>query len=785
MQNQNFDTHVRREKAFLQPQKLDIMVRGSCEGTSINILIDTGGNASLASTRLIDQLNLIDKIRPTSIKIAGLAQKVLPMRGQVQLKLKVGKDEIDHKFIVCDFLPEDILAGNDVLVKLGACIDIAKRKFKTKSGSIKFLEKPEGLAKVYKVKASKTVIIKANTAGYITGKLASNEKTTKNYEGVVLGYKKLTESTGLCIENAIVYSHKNIVPIRYINPLPCDVTIHKNRIVAMMEPVDCGQQVKGIHRVSHQTEEYDPTVNIPRKNWADPEEITREKGKWENIEDLYKQLGVDDIDIPQELKNDLKNTLEEYSCVFSKNKYDLGLASFYEAKLKLKQGYQARWVPSREIAYKLRPTMQEEISKLSEAGQLENCRYSEFNSPVFLVAKPDGKSHRMVQDLRQVNCEVLPDGFEIGNVNRIMDEMTECKYLSSFDFTKGFCQIRLEKESRPITAFTFKGERYQWKTLPQGQSNSSAIFARAMAQLFSKIPFQAFICFLDDILIGSNTAEEHLKRLRFVLAKLSWANLKISPAKTQLFRSSLRFLGQIISAEGLQIDPERVEAILKLKEPTKVRELQKFLGILNFNRSYVDRFSVIAKPLYDLLQKDKKFDWTDSCQKAFDGLKQALTKAPILAIPQYDDPHKSYEINVDSSKVGHASTLTQWINGERRIISYYSRAVQKHHQKNSPCKLEFLGLYYSIMHYKIYLLATEFIVNTDCKALLNINTIFKNEGSYMQRRLSELQNFKFKIRHVAGDSDDIVLVDYLSRNPIEVEHVEVGTQTEEIENYHE
>ena len=157
---QNFDKHVQRERLHLQPHNLDIIVRGFCRDIQVNITIDTGGNASLISTKLVDQLNIIDEIKPTTIKIAGLANKILPMRGELKLPLKVGNDEIEHNFIVCDFLTEDILAGNDILIKLGAKIDIAKRKLKTKGGSIKFFEKPGYLNKICKIKASETVTIK-------------------------------------------------------------------------------------------------------------------------------------------------------------------------------------------------------------------------------------------------------------------------------------------------------------------------------------------------------------------------------------------------------------------------------------------------------------------------------------------------------------------------------------------------------------------------------------------------------------------------------------------------
>ena len=757
---------------MIQPRNLDIIVRGYCEEAPANILLDTGASASLVSTRLLDQLDLISKVQPTSIKIAGLSNQIIPMKGEITLQVSLASTKTQHKFVVCDIIAEDILAGNDLMEKLGLQIDIPGKRVFADFGSEKFLDKPVKLARRIKVKCGKTTTIPANSIGHFNGKVKPGD--SRNYEGVVIGYNNLSESTGVCVENALVYSCNDTVPIRCLNPMPFDVTINKNRIVAFMEPVEGQQSVRGAHLVR---KEYATEVTTPRLPDAEPEEVTRERGRWDNVEDLYRQLKMEDVEVPLKIKEELKDLIAEFSHCFSRDKFDLGEASFYEAKLELKRDYVAKWVPSREISYKLKPHMKSEVENLVKSGQIERCNYSLWNSCVFLVAKPGGKSYRLVQDMRQLNTQCLPDNYELPKINTIMDKMSECNYLTSFDFTKGFNQIKLDKESRPLTAFSYDGERYQWARLVMGQTSSSSQFARCMAQLFEKVPFQALICFLDDVLIGSMTPEEHLRRLRFVLARLSWGNLKISPSKTQLLRREVRFLGHLISAEGLRIDPKRTEAIQKLQPPTTVKQLQKFLGTLNWNRSFCRNFSSIAAPLYKKLQKGILFNWDADCQKAFEDLKTSLTRSPVLAVPQYDDPHKSYELTIDSSKIGHGATLTQLINGKRRVISYWSKAVAPHMQKFGATRLEFLGLYYSIMHFRIYLEGTEFTVRTDCRPLLKLATLFKNENSYIQRRLADLQSFQFRIEHISGVSKDIQLADYLSRHPIHVETVNIGTQT--------
>ena len=146
--------------------------------------------------------------------------------------------------------------------------------------------------------------------------------------------------------------------------------------------------------------------------------------------------------------------------------------------------------------------MDEEIDNLAKTGQITECRYSLWNSAVFLVAKSDG-TYRFVQDARSLNDQCLQDKYELPRIKNILDGLTECNYLSSFDFTSSFTQIGLEKSSQPLTAFSYNGKRFNWTRLVQGHLSSSAQFSRSMAQLFSKVPFKSLLIYIDDILMGS------------------------------------------------------------------------------------------------------------------------------------------------------------------------------------------------------------------------------------------------------------------------------------------
>ena len=180
-----------------------------------------------------------------------------------------------------------------------------------------------------------------------------------------------------------------------------------------------------------------------------------------------------------------------------------------------------------------------------------------------------------------------------------------------------------------------------------------------------------------------------------------------------------------------------------------MKQVQKFLGILNYNREFIKGFAKIATPLYNLLKKGVEFNWSKECQLSFETLKTALTTTPILALPDISDPLQSYQVTIDSSKRGQGATLSQLVQGTRRVISYWSRAVPKHLQKYGATKLEFLALHGALKHWKVYLQATQFTVLIDCIALTSLESIFNKENSYWQRRIADLAGYKFLIKHVS------------------------------------
>lgn len=761
------------------PNFNQILIQGNCFDRNVNLLIDTGASVSLVATRLVYMLKLTHKIEPTNKIISGIGKKLVPVRGQINMPVRLGNTETNHAFLICDNVDNDFLIGMDMIKKCGMIIDTPNKNIILPNRNIiPFFKKPGSLPKRLKVRCHKTINLPPNSETFIQGKLPLCNPT-QDYEGSIEPYKKLTDTSGIFVTGTLSYSKKQTVPIHCINPTPFNVTIYKNQLVAFMEPIET---LKMPHNIRHVNEtcNYGTPANIPRLATACTVEETKTQGKWDNPDELINQLRIDTIDIPDSDKQKLKKLVTEYSHCFSRNQYDLGCASFYEARLKLKPDYTPKWVPSRQPSYKTLPYLNEEIANLEKAGQISPCRYSLFNSALFAVPKSSGKGYRYVLDARAINSQIVRDSYELPKIRNILDKITECKYWSSFDLTSSFTQIGLEENSRHITAFSHNGKRYMFNRMIQGQTNSSAEFSRCLTHLFETIPFEdCLLIYIDDMLLSSNSISEHLQRLEIILQRLEWGNLKLSPRKTHLFQKEVKFVGHKLSRNGLTIDENKVKAITQLPAPTNVKQTQKLLGMINYHKQFIPKLAETASPLYNLLRKDTPFIWDENCTKSFETIKKALTSAPVLGFVDYTDRYQSYHVTVDSSKLGHGAVLTQWDGNKRRIISYFSKSVPKHMQKLGATKLETLGLLAALKHWRVYLHGTKFKVFTDCSALLNLETIFSRGNAYMQRRLAELGGYQFTVHHLSGNSEEIKIADYLSRyGPFTAKLKHTATQTE-------
>ena len=226
--------------------------------------------------------------------------------------------------------------------------------------------------------------------------------------------------------------------------------------------------------------------------------------------------------------------------------------------------------------------------------------------------------------------------------------------------------MRVRENDVYKTAFRTRYGHYEFLVMPFGWTNAPAVFMDLMNMVFNPYLDKFVIVFIDDTLVYSGSLEEYAEHLRTVFQILRERQLYAKFSKCQFWLDKVAFLGHVISTEGISVDPQKIEAIVNWKPPTNVSEVRSFLGLAGYYRKFVEGFSKIATPLSNLLKKDQKFEWSDTCQHSFEELRQRLTTTLVLELPSGKD---GYVVYSDASRQGLGCVLMQ----DGRVIAYASR----------------------------------------------------------------------------------------------------------------
>jgi len=280
-------------------------------------------------------------------------------------------------------------------------------------------------------------------------------------------------------------------------------------------------------------------------------------------------------------------------------------------------------------------------------------------------------------------------------------------------FVPPFHQVKLDPDSADKTAFITRRGMFRYRTMPFGLTNAVATFQRLMDLVLSGVSLDICIAYLDDTIIHSATLEQHLQNVELILQKLQGANLKLKPSKCFFLQTSVKFLKHIVSAKGLQTDPEKTRLIDDWHVPTSLKQLRAFLGIAEYYRRFLKGFSKKAAPLNDLLKKGHNYQWTPACQSAFQELKDALRSPPILALP--DDTGVFY-LDTDASDKSIGAVLSQMQDGQEKVMAYAGRALNKNELNYCAFRKELLVVVYFTKHFKQYLLSRFFYLRSDNSA---------------------------------------------------------------------
>ncbi|XP_078797929.1 uncharacterized protein LOC144989406 [Oryzias latipes] len=416
----------------------------------------------------------------------------------------------------------------------------------------------------------------------------------------------------------------------------------------------------------------------------------------------------------------------------------------------------------------------EEITNMQELGVIEPSD-SEWCSPMILLPKKDG-SLRPCIDFRKLNAVSEFDAYPMPRVDELLERIGAAGYITTLDLCKGYWQVPLEPASRPYTAFRTPAGLFQFTVMPFGLHGAPATFQRLMDKVLQGCEnFSA--AYLDDVVIFSNTWENHLQHLRRVLDAIQQAGLTLNSEKCEWARKEAKYLGYLLGQGEVRPQVDKVKAILDCQRPRTKKEVRSFLGLAGWYRRFVPQFATIAAPLTALTTKAQKnpVPWDDECEKAFRALKQQLCSSPVLRSPNFEN---KFLVQVDASAVGVGAVLAQGEEGAEQPILYLSRKLLPRETRYSAVEKEGLAIKWALESLRYYLLGRDFDLETDHRALTWIHSM-KDHNNRLTRWYLALQPFKFTIRHRPGRTN--VVADYLSRLPHSVNlEEEEGDVTERL-----
>ena len=393
-----------------------------------------------------------------------------------------------------------------------------------------------------------------------------------------------------------------------------------------------------------------------------------------------------------------------------------------------------------------RDAIEKEVNHLLEEEKIQPSQ-SPWASSVVLVKKKDG-TLRFCIDYRGLNSVTKKDAYPLPRIDSCLDALTGSQWFSTLDLASGYWQVAMEEASIEKTAFLTHKGLFEWKVMPFGLCNAPATFERLMETVLGDMQWHKILVYLDDVVAFGNSFEIAYANLEEVFSRMRKAHLTLKPSKCALFRQKVEYLGHIVSKDGIRQTQSKIEAIRHWCEPSNLSELRSFLGITSYYRTFIPDYSKKAEPLTRLLKKEIKFSWGDDQRIAFDELREALIKDPILSYPVRGEDN-TFILDTDASLYAIGAVLSQIQDGEERVIAYASKTLSASQRAYCTTKRELLAVIHFVKHFRQYLMGMKFKIRTDHASLRWLLKFHQTDNMHM-RWITQLEGFDMEIEHRPG-----------------------------------
>lgn len=398
-------------------------------------------------------------------------------------------------------------------------------------------------------------------------------------------------------------------------------------------------------------------------------------------------------------------------------------------KFKLKSNARPVAFPPRRVASKLKEAVKKKLDELVEQRTIEVVNTpSEWVHHLVIVEKPDG-SLRLCLDPQELNKALADEFFLIPTIEELAEKIVNADYYTVLDLKDGFYQIELDRHASKVCTFSTAFGCYRFKRFPFGIKSGPELCQKLNQELFGHIP--GVVVYLDDILITGKTKLDHDKVLAAVVELARKRDVKFNSKKLQYCLREIRYIGHIFSRKGMRADPERISSITKMPSPTSVKELQRFLGLVNYVRNFVPNMAQLTEPLRHLLKKTTEWQWLPAHEAATNVLRSVLTNSPVLKI---FDASRHSVIQCDASKDGIGFCLLQ----DGRPVAYGSKSLTEAQINYGQIEKEFLAILMACKKFHYYIYGQKVTVETDHKPLVSL--MMQNGAANSVRPFTTNQN---------------------------------------------
>ena len=754
------------------------------------VLVDTG------ASRCCIREDYFNKIPGTSlsllkgVRIRSATGRDLQTLGRAECTFTLGNRDYKMEFIVCrnlrrpailglDFLRQNRIGttwtptgtfalqrGEEVLVEsIEVCFEntnpiiTAYRHYAVPARSIMIVTAKANMqlqdqGRVFEVKATPSFIDKHPNMITLPVLHKTDQETRENVPYLLINLSMEDEE----IEKGEELAEMTVCPYQ-LNEVETEQTDEEEEVNNIEED-----------KIFEKCDMFDDKIEVEKKFITSPAQIESQR-----------KVKLQNAPITDEDRSNFKELCNKYTDIFSRSSEDIGHTPLL--KMDIDTG-DSPPVCQRPYSLPLKHVewVTKELEILEKAGVISRS-VSPWASPIVIVPKksePGEPPRRMCVDYRVLNSLLPPVNkahskakgilslVPLPKIDEIYAQLKGSKVYSAIDMRSGYFHLGLSDEAKPKTAFVPggpHGAKYEFNRCPFGLSQAPAYFQRLVHEVLKGITF-AF-GYLDDILIFSPDNKTHLKHLEVVFQRLREADLKLKASKCNFFKKHIQYLGHLVSGEGIEPLPEKLEAVRKMPPPTTPKEIRQFLGLVGYYRKFVPKFADIARPLTNLTKLDVPYEWTNRCQEAFEFLKQMLLKEPIL---KYPDPSKPYTLFTDASKFAWACVLTQEyeheFDGKKRKILHpitYMSGLFKGSQINwATLTKEAYAIYVSVKKLDHYIQDAEVTLRSDhlpLKSFLQKNTMNTKVNNWAIDITSRCRNIQFE--YIKGIKN--TLADTMSR----------------------